>query len=258
MLHIRNRPIGDPQCRRDGGRARWQRVRRSTSLAIAAAALTLPATTQAATISMSGGVLTYTAAAGEMNTVTLALGTDPALCEPQSAPCIDVQEAGENASITSAPGCVDQGYRSVKCAAPTSVVANLGDRDDAMFDWEGPSTIDGGSGNDLPLNGYGGADTINGGAGDDALFGGDGNDRLDGGDGDDAFEGFGGLSPTSPLSTAGTDIYIGGGGKDFVDYAGNTGPMTISLDGLANDGAAGEADNLGADVEQDLDGRPVR
>ena len=41
---------------------------------------------------------------------------------------------------------------------------------------------------------------------------------------------------------------IGGAGNDAVSYSGPAG-VTVSLDGQRNDGAAGEADNVGADVE---------
>lgn len=209
------------------------------TLAAGAAGLALPGAAHAATVSFTGGVLTYAAAPGETNNVGLTLGTQDFSCDTRPAPCVDVLESGE-ASITSFPRdrCAEDGIRSVECDVPVSVVANLGDRDDALFDWEGPSTINGGAGNEVVLDGRGGADTINGGPGNDALFGGDGNDTLNGGDGNDFFEGFGGLSATDPVSTGGTDVYVGGPGKDFLDYAGRTEPMSISIDGVANDGAA--------------------
>ncbi len=225
--------------------------RRWISVMVGAAALALAAPAHAATVGFTGDVLTYDAGAGETNNVSLTLGTADFACGTRAAPCIDVQEAGD-ASITAFPAgrCAADGLRTVECDAPASVVVNLGDRDDALFDWEGPSTINGGAGNETVLHGGGGADSINGGPGNDALFGGEGNDRLDGGDGDDFLEGFGNLSPTDPVSTGGTDVYVGGPGKDFLDYAGRTEPLSISIDGIANDGAAGEADDVGLDVEQ--------
>jgi Ca2+-binding RTX toxin-like protein len=202
---------------------------------------------QAATAGVSGGVLTFQASPAETNNVTVAL---TAFCDSGAPTCVEVQDAG--ASITPGPGCVDDGFSgAVECVAPASVVAYLGDRDDAFFDDSGgPSAIYGEGGNDNPLHGRDGNDVISGGPGNDALFGGEGADTLDAGDGDDYLEGFGGLSPTDPVSTGGTDVYIGGPGKDFLDYAGRTEPMTITLDGAAGDGAAGEGDNVGADVEQ--------
>lgn len=225
-------------------RGRW------ISIAVATAALALPGAAQAATISFSGGVLTYTAGA-ENNNVTFTLGSADYSCTARgAAPCVDVQELGADIAEPLPAECARDGMYTVECEVPSSIVANLGDGDDSLFDWDGPSTIDGGAGNEIVIKGYGGNDTIRGGPGNDGLLGGDGNDTLDGGDGDDSFEGFGGLNPESPNATGGTDVYIGGPGKDFVDYAGRTEPLTISLDGTAGDGAAGESDNVGADVEQ--------
>ena len=70
------------------------------------------------------------------------------------------------------------------------------------------------------------------------LAGGAGNDKLTGGTGDDVF-----------LADAGSDTYAGGAGNDTADYSARTAPLAISLDGSANDGETGEADNVGADVE---------
>ena len=230
--------------------------RTSVSRAIRALALSfvmcagVPAASQGATISFSGNVMTYNAAAGESNNLSLVRSTLASDCGTRPAPCIEISD-GEP-SITSFPAsrCADDGLGTVECDRPVSVVANLGDRDDAMFDWDGPTMINGGPGNDLPLNGAAGADTINGGPGNDGLFGGDGNDILDGGDGNDSFEGFGVLTPSDPVTTGGTDDYIGGPGTDFVDYAGRTEPMRFSLNDAADDGAAGEADNVRSDIEE--------
>src|SRR5919112_1496045 len=223
----------------------------ATSVLAAVMALALPSGAQASSISFSGDVLVYSAAAGEANNVTFTLGTEAFECGTRPAPCVDVAETSE-VTITGFPAarCADDGYGTVECDVPASITARLNDRDDSMFDWEGPSTIEGGTGNELVLEGRGGNDTILGGPGNDALFGGDGNDTLGGGDGDDYLEGYGGLTPTEPQSTGGTDVYAGGPGKDYLDYAGRTEPLTLSIDGAANDGASGEADTIGLDVEQ--------
>jgi uncharacterized delta-60 repeat protein len=81
----------------------------------------------------------------------------------------------------------------------------------------------------LELDGAAGHDQLTGGAGDDLLRGGDGGDLLDGGPGRDSLQ--------------------GGAGADTADYGARTAPLDLSLDGVANDGAAGESDNLGVDVE---------
>lgn len=118
---------------------------------------------------------------------------------------------------------------------------------------------------DAVLRGNGGNDTLIGGRGNDQLFGGDGGDTLadraggtelmDGGPGDD---GLLARDFTTFFSDApnGADVYRGGTGTDMVAYGGSgqgTPPpgVTVTLDNLANDGNAGENDNIGpaGDVE---------
>jgi hypothetical protein len=49
---------------------------------------------------------------------------------------------------------------------------------------------------------------------------------------------------------SGPDVYAGGDGEDSVlDYTGRSAPVNITLDGQADDGQAGEGDNVGTDVE---------
>lgn len=88
------------------------------------------------------------------------------------------------------------------------------------------SVITGTEGDDV-LTGTPAADSIYGRGGNDFLLGGAGEDELDGGPGAD------GIS--------------GGPDRDSVSYAGA--PVTVTLDGVANDGAAGENDNVAGDVE---------
>lgn len=73
-------------------------------------------------------------------------------------------------------------------------------------------------------------DTIYGTPGDDVIYGGAGNDDIDGGPGAD-------------------DIH-GGPGFDAALYGGRTTSVIVTLDNLANDGQAGEGDNVHTDVEQ--------
>lgn len=67
--------------------------------------------------------------------------------------------------------------------------------------------------------------TIFGGLGNDTIYGGDVNDNLSGGDGDDKLQGRGG-----------SDVYDGGAGFDTADYSYETRALSVSLDGLTNDG----------------------
>jgi Ca2+-binding RTX toxin-like protein len=106
-------------------------------------------------------------------------------------------------------------------------------------------TISGGNGNDQ-LFGMDGDDVINGYGGRDQIEGWSGNDMLSGGDGDDLFAEGG-------LFGIGADVISGGVGVDEASYLdpefSNDAPVFVSLDGVANDGEAGEGDNVGVDVE---------
>ena len=93
------------------------------------------------------------------------------------------------------------------------------------------------------LIGNAAANHLAGAGGDDKLFGGGGDDLLDGGAGDDAMVG-----------GAGADTFVGGPGTDTVSYARDPLPVTVTVDGQANDGEAGERDSVGFDVETVIGG----
>lgn len=76
--------------------------------------------------------------------------------------------------------------------------------------------------------------TLSGGAGNDTITGGKGNDSILGGDSNDTLDGGGG----------GADLLSGGAGLDTANYSTRGDSLNISLDGVANDGAAGEKDNV--------------
>lgn len=149
-----------------------------------------------------------------------------------------------------------------------------GENDTLGADFE---NLNGGAGNDLlagngldnVINGNSGADTIAAGAGNDTLLGGSGNDVLGGGDGRDTLQGgdgndvLNGENGDDDLQgDAGDDALNGGAGNDTADYTERNGlfapaqNVTVTLDGVANDGASGEADNADADhqVENVLTG----
>jgi Ca2+-binding RTX toxin-like protein len=94
--------------------------------------------------------------------------------------------------------------------------------------------VDAGGGNDS-ISGGRLNDTILGNAGDDYLFGGGGNDILTGGDD--------------------SDLILGGDGDlDTADYRDESASLNITLDGVANDGASGEEDNVELDIERVIGG----
>jgi Ca2+-binding RTX toxin-like protein len=115
----------------------------------------------------------------------------------------------------------------------------------------------GGAGNDLlaggnrddGLNGDGGNDGMSGGGGDDSLNGGPGNDTADGGAGDDFFTTFSGS-----FGPDGADVFAGGPGEDSFNADQRAGGIAVSLNDVADDGAACpgagcEGDNVRSDIE---------
>ena len=102
----------------------------------------------------------------------------------------------------------------------------------------------------VELYGYGGGDVLLGGAGNDRLGGGPGADDLDGRDGNDLIDN-GYDSYVVPTADDGPDTYrdTGVSGTDYLNYGPQTVGVKISLDGLPNDGAEGEGDNVLAGFE---------
>src|SRR5688572_20078248 len=84
--------------------------------------------------------------------------------------------------------------------------------------------------------------TLRGGPGDDTITGGDGNDSLVGDAGDDNLSG--GAGDDLVNGGLGTDTMHGGAGTNAVSYEGRPENLSITLDGLANDGAANENDSI--------------
>lgn len=121
-------------------------------------------------------------------------------------------------------------------------VVDLGAGDDKMNGGDANETAYGGEGND-EFVGYGGDDDFDGGPGNDKLEGAAGADVLRGGDGNDTLRG-------DNMGTRYADVLDGGAGNDVVDDWMPDGdpalsePAVISLNGAADDGFAGEGDNV--------------
>jgi Ca2+-binding RTX toxin-like protein len=130
-------------------------------------------------------------------------------------------------------------------------VAELGEGDDrASVNRVIGGRLDGGPGSDT----LSGAVAMTGGAGDDRLHYFATNycrETLDGGDGADILDAGGdGVSTLGRPNRndcgildggAGPDVFRGGG---LVSYTSRTEPVTVTLDGIANDGAAAEGDQV--------------
>jgi Ca2+-binding RTX toxin-like protein len=142
--------------------------------------------------------------------------------------------------IVATPGTVCSGGNGVAfCRGPAgfdSGEVDAGDGDDRVS-FAGAALVTylkGGAGNDTLVAGLGilgsGFNQLEGGDGDDTLLGGPGDDILEGG--------------------AGADDLIGGAGEDWVGYGEKTeASVSLTLDGVADDGTPGEGDNLHPDVE---------
>jgi Ca2+-binding RTX toxin-like protein len=148
-----------------------------------------------------------------------------------------------------------------------------GDGNDDVHGEQGNDTVSGGAGSDTAAGGPG-TDVVSGGDGsDNYVAGGPGNDTVDGGAGDDYVVGDCGGYNVCGNGADGNDTVTGGSGNDFSDADGGTDtidlgldfdtvayqnritvcdpschtvthPVSVTLDGVANDGAAGENDNV--------------
>jgi hypothetical protein len=153
--------------------------------AAAVVLLALPGAAAAATVSAGGGAVTFTAASGESNRLSVSAANG----------ALRFEDFGVS-SMTAGPGCTSAGARRVDCASAGigGVTVELGDGDDAITSRLAlPFGVYGGLGDDRialsaggdAVDGGAGADTIDTGSGDDALDGGGGADSLSAGPGAD-------------------------------------------------------------------------
>jgi hypothetical protein len=202
------------------------------ALLLAALALLLPASAQAGTFSKQGTTLVYTGTdadeqlSGYPSGTKLIFSTFPA----GTTWSVDSSCALNLGNIE----CSTLGYTRYEARG-------LGGADRFYGMGVIPATLDGGPGDDI-LDGAGLADILIGGEGDDWLRGAAGNDDIRGGSGDDRLEG-------GPGPGGGADTYSGGDGIDVVNYFYASAGVNVSIDGVANDGQAGEGDNVLPDVE---------
>jgi hypothetical protein len=193
-------------------------------LAVLLAVAAVPAAARAGTLTASGTTVTYTAAPGEKNFLTVNWGNGAGAPAPPWF--------SDHADIVPGAGCqeaVASNYECPGAGAHPTVIVHLGDQDDVA---ESSNTL--AAGNHVELYGEDGNDDLESDAGSDVLDGGAGDDTLSPDDGE---EGPG-------------DVVRGGAGTDLLQLAGTLVPaLTATLDGVADDGAPGENDNYAADLE---------
>lgn len=122
-----------------------------------------------------------------------------------------------------------------ECTLPSAIIGTAGD-----------DVLRGTSGDDV-ICGLGGKDQIHGGRGRDLIIGGSDKDQLSGQGGSDELRGDGGNDLLD--GGAGNDVIAGGEGEDLVGYATRTAAVTVTLGVGAEDGEAGEGDDILGDVE---------
>lgn len=198
-------------------------------------------------------------------------GDDKITINQGVGPAIDA--VGANQGFVGIYG--DAGNDTIKAFDPSYLGGGLGN--DTITGTPGIDFIIGGSGNDSVRAG-GGRDFISGDGGDgiftnsdisfdfisevgdiddfdltrSGILGSAGNDNLRGEDGDDIIDGRAGNDTID--GGQGTDAMLGGAGTDTSDWSDRTVNLTVSLDGLANDGGPGGTDNVGADFENIIGG----
>jgi Ca2+-binding RTX toxin-like protein len=174
---------------------------------------------------------------------------------------------GVNATIDGAPndGGVEDRNRAVLSDSIDTDVETIigGDAGDTIRGGPGAETLLGGLGNDV-IDGEGGGDRIDGGGGNDSLAGGDDGDTVTGGEGDDFMDGERGRDDVRGeagndtiaggddlvANGSGADALLSGGeGDDTLDYTDATTALHVALDGVNNDGIAGEGDQAADDFE---------
>jgi Ca2+-binding RTX toxin-like protein len=223
---------------------------RAAALGAVLVPLLLAAPAQAGTV--TGGLgLVYTAADGEANALTISRsGDDIVFTETGGVP---IAESAATCEAT-APNVV----RCTAVPAPAGIDVGLGDGDDRLVLGAVGGAVrayaDGGAGADrLDAAAATGYVELLGGADGDRLFAGTGESDLTGGPGADTLTGGPDGALTAYLMGTGgdgADLVLGGAGFDVAGYAQRTAPLTLSANGAADDGEAGEGDNLAPAVER--------
>jgi Ca2+-binding RTX toxin-like protein len=160
--------------------------------------------------------LLFDAVSGRNNSITVSLGAQGPWGRPGALVLTDVRNP-----VTPGSGCTRVSDNTVRCSIDGAAsvgfvqqVIRLGDGNDSYA-----SSVVVGS----AIHAGAGDDTVNGGPSEDVIY--EDSDLLD------------------------RDLFSGGGGGDWVLYAGGMHAVNISLNDTADDGRPGEGDNVKSDVE---------
>jgi Ca2+-binding RTX toxin-like protein len=183
-------------------------MRRTLALLVVVFAA-IPATANAGTLSVQGGVLSYTETdVDATNTVTVSLSTDKTRITVSDIG----RSGGKSLSLKTDGSCtISRQTGNCPAAGVTSIAISTTDQNDRITQT-------------TPIA--------------SRLMGGNGNDTITGGPGDDVLIGEGGA-----------DTLVGKDGRDTADYSARAAPVSVSLNGSADDGEGGEKDNVASDVE---------
>ena len=195
-------------------------------------------------------------------------GSETAHCPADAVNALTANFGAGNDRLVQSNVCIDtitanmgEGGNKVEalteCA--TTINGTSGAGDDVFFMGGNGGTVSSGAGDD-ELNGGPGDDSFHAGPGNDRLAGNAGNDQLVGEDGNDSLRAGAGNDvesggPGDDMigdgdDDQGADVVMGGPGVDELRLNNHTGGgMVVNLDGLANDGIAGEGDNFHPDLE---------
>ena len=236
-----------------------------TFLLVAVAFLLLPGAATAADVRVDFNYrVVYEAAAGEVNDLRV---TSINIVDGET---VDVTLRDAGAVVTPGNGCQEGTDGAVVCRVALTgdilITARLGDGDDFFTAARTCGgfvvcvAVEAGAGNDVVI-GSGAADQLRGNGGDDTLEGLRGvgwgfvpeGNELDGGHGNDRLKG--GREYDHLVGGPGADELEGGRGFDTVWYGTRRLPVRVQIDGDADDGAPGERDRVGLDVEKVVGGR---
>jgi hypothetical protein len=222
-------------------------MRPPLALVALAVALLAPAAARADSVSFGAGSIVYTGEEARDQVTIAREGSNLLL-------------SAEPGDTLSAPGACTRGSASsVSCpqGTNTAITVDLRGGDDTLTatlpDAPALSLVaGGGAGNDVLDASAAAAGALRGDAGDDRLLAGRGAFDVTGGDGNDELTGGPAGARTRFVADAapdGADRLRGGAGADSADYSARTAAVRLTADGVADDGAAGEGDDIAPAAE---------